>query len=267
MLEKSPKPSIEIVLAYANPIVRKFISKHAADLPEEQKEEIRQVAALRVYEAYKGLDPDAGWKSFVYNHCRGAVLDYLKAGDGFEEDNWGIQREEENEAVHVGKIRTRMQLVNTDDEDLDVGSVLGVYGKFTEVDLDHPKIKWDVLAKLASQDKPLHAFLKVLRGQSLDEIGQVLGESRPNVGQLVEQFTARFDDPAWAAEFAKRAWLDQIIWAFGLARHFNLRDCDQSQVHGIPLGQGLVPVDLDSTEVNRPAKDSQMGLFSNPSIN
>src|ERR1700747_3167675 len=89
--EMSPvMPSIETVCEYAKPNIWKFISKYADDFPHEQKEEIVQEVYIRLIKAYPGIDPSKGWKSFVYNHCRGGVMDYAKAGNGFEGDVWTI---------------------------------------------------------------------------------------------------------------------------------------------------------------------------------
>lgn len=242
----SEKPSLEEVLAYVKPIIWKFIGKFASDEPREHKEEIEQEAYIKIIKAYEKLDPNAGWKSFVYNHARGAVLDYLKAGDGFEETSWSILKEEEEDAVHRNKMRNRICVVNEDGDELDIDHVLGINGKFSEIRIDIPKINWDVLERMAAQDMELHAFLRTIRGQTLELIASVLGKSRASVGKMVDNFIERFDDPRWASDFGKKPWLDQIIWALGLANEFDIEDCDQTEIYQVPLGHFNDPVDLNS---------------------
>ncbi len=253
---KVTKPSFDDVLKYAKPLLRKFVSERCADLPIEQKEEIYQDASIRLWEAYQGLDPERGWKSFVYNHCFGTVMDYLKSGKGFEEESWSIKKEEEHEAIHVNKIRHRVSIVNSEDDTVDIDQVLGMHGKFADAKVGASKINWELLSRMASVDLPLRAFLQHIRGHNLEEIAATRGQSRTRVGQLVQEFIDRFDDPDLAAD----PWMDQVIWALGLSSHFDLEDCDQSEIHGIPLGQTLPAVDLDN-ETPWP-KQQQMALFA-----
>lgn len=74
------KPDFKDVYAYAQKSAQHFIRKIARHLSEAQQEEISQDAMLRVWQAYKDLDVSKGWKSFMQFHCRGACLDYIKAG-------------------------------------------------------------------------------------------------------------------------------------------------------------------------------------------
>lgn len=242
------KPTMEEMFRYAKPIIYKTIGKYSPEMPEEQKEETEQNAYLRLIEAYPKVDPNAGWKSFVYNHSRGSVLDYLKSGEGFQEDSWSLKKEEKHGAVHVNKMKHRLQIVSEDGDDVETEAILGMNGKFTEMQLDYPNLKWDLLARMASHDRELHAFLKWLRGQRLEEIGRVIGVSRASVGQMIIGFVNRFDDPSFATELGKKFWFDQIIWCLGLHRMFGLEDRDQSEVCGHPLGQTLDPVDLDNAK-------------------
>jgi len=251
------KPSREEVLRYAKPQVLKFIHQLAGDLPHEQKEEIEQTAYVRLLEAYAELDAAAGWKSYVYNHCRGAVLDYLKFGKGFQEDKWSIAKQEEHGSRHVGKIRERVSMQGPEDSEIDIDAVLGMHRVFTEIDQDSPTIQWTLLARMASTDPALHAFLKWLRGFQIEELGPILGISRARVGQLIVEFVARFDDPEWAMS----PWFCQTVWALGLARRFGVEDRDQSELAGYSIGWNLKPVDLDSSDVKPIPRSYQMSLF------
>jgi hypothetical protein len=77
---ETTKPSFQSVYEYAQKSVGHYINKLARKLTDDQKEEVSQDAMLRVWQAYQDLDAARGWKSFVQLHCRGACLDYLKAG-------------------------------------------------------------------------------------------------------------------------------------------------------------------------------------------
>lgn len=250
------KPSIEEVLKYAKPLIANFIKKFAADLPYEQKEEIHQEANLRLLEAYPDLNPEAGWKSFVYNHSRGAVLDFMKFGKGFAEDKWSIQKPEENGSRHVNKIRDRVKPAE-DQVEFDIDAVLGAHGVFSEMDMDSPNINWELVSRMSSTDQALRAFSCWLRGFSIEELGPIMGLSRARVGQLIEEFVARFDDPTYALS----PWFCQILWALGLARRFNVPDKDQSELVGYSLGWHLTPINLDSTDHKPVYRELQEDFF------
>jgi RNA polymerase sigma factor (sigma-70 family) len=251
------KPSIQEVLAYAKPIVAKFIGQFAADAPFEQKEEMQQNAALRVIEAYPQLDANAGWKSFVYNHSRGAVLDYLKFGKGFAEERWSIAKEEEHGSRNVSKMRTRESYTSADNSDIDLEQVLGANGVYMQPGQERSEIRWDLLARLASSDESLLAFLKWLRGFSIDEIGVILGLSRARSGQLVMSVVEKLKSTPGEKEMAMR----QVIWALGLADRFGIPDMDQSLIYGFSIGWNRPAVDLDSWEPKYCDSESQMDFF------
>lgn len=251
------KPSMDDVLKYAKPLIHKFIGEHACDVPTEQKEEIFQEANLRVIEAYADLDADKGWKSFVYNHCRGAVLDYLKAGEGFQEQRWSIAKEEEHGSRHVFKIRDRLNNSNHDNEEIDIDHVLGANGIFSSIDFDIVAIDWNLVAKMASSDEALHVFAKYLRGFTIEELVNVFSVSRSRIQQLLAEFINRFDDPS----YIHSPWFSQCIWALGLARHFGIADRDQSLVFGMIIGHSLIPVNLDSQEPFDEVEHVQMSFL------
>lgn len=254
------KPSIEEVLKYAKPIIRKFIGEKAKDLPHEQREEIEQTANLRILQAYDRLDPDAGWRSFVYNHARGAVLDYQKFGCGFEEAAWSLAQEEEVGSRSLLKLRDRVPLVATNGEDAqieDIAAREGVSLSFGDEELQI-RINWELVARLASTDIELHVFAKYLKGYSIEEMAPVFGLSRARVGQLLEAFQERLDSPRTMNE----PWNRQIAFALGAGRAIGLLNCekDQSEVYGWPIGTDLAPVDLDSLIPAPVESDNQLAF-------
>ena len=93
------KPSMNDVLKYATDQVDRLLREKAAHLQHEHRDEVRQEALIRVAKAYAELDVTRGWKSFVQTHCKGAILDYLRAGTGFKESRWGDPIPEEADAA------------------------------------------------------------------------------------------------------------------------------------------------------------------------
>lgn len=265
--EKSPdfsektdlkKPTINEVIAYSKPLIMKFINQYASSLPREHKEEIEQTAYLRIIKAYEGLKADGGWKSFVYNHSRGAVLDYLKFGVGFQEDKWTIAKDEEHGSRNVHKIRERIHL-SFDDNDFTIDQVLGQEGIYNELNLDEVRIRWDLVARLARVDDQLHAFALWIRGYHIEQIGPVFHLSRARIGQLIESFIARFKNPT-----PNDYWFRQICYALGICEMLDIKDVDQSANYECKLGWNYEPVDLDSLKPkykSRSSKWVQLELF------
>lgn len=257
------KPSLDEVLLYAKPMVWQWIAKLAQKIPKEQQDEIEQEAYVRLVKKYPEIQAQ-GWKSLVYNHCRGAVLDYLKHGKGFEEDSWSLQKPEEVGQVHAGKMHSRISLLNSDDEDVSIDQVAGQNGVFDGFDMDKIEINWELLARLASKDKCIHAFALHLRGVTLDQMAPVLGVEIARAGQLVQAFVDRFDDP----EHADCPWFKQTCYALGISELLGMGLLDQSGVRiggleFISIGWNLKPVDLDSLEPAQwiKEKNSQMSLL------
>lgn len=248
------KPSIDEVLAYGKPLLKMFIAERAGDCPPEHQREIEQEGYLRLIEAYPDLEKDAGWKSYVYTHCRGTVLDYLKAGVGFQECRWTIAKEEDADSRFTTKINHRLSLVDATGDDVSIEQVLGVNGIFDEVDLDDIEIRWELVARMASIDDGIHAFAKHILGQTIEQIAPTFGLKRARVGNMIEDFKNRFDNPAYADP-----WFLQTCYAFGICEYLGLPDVDQSEVVGYSVGWTLTPVDLSKED--KPAENPQMSLL------
>lgn len=252
------KPTIDEVLKYAKPLTKKFISDFAGDAPIEHKEEIEQSAYLRLIEIYPTIDADSGWRSFVYTHCRGAVLDFLRLGKGFAEERQSIRKDELHGSTNVNKIRERISSHSDDGELFDVDQALGENGIFAgRLSLDAVNIRWELVARMAGNDAALHAFAKWIRGFTLEEMAPTFGVTRPRVGQLIQEFMAKFDDPKLAGD----TWFLQSCYAFGLCTALGIPDLDQSVVMGHSIGWGLIPVDLDSREPMPGWNHVQLSLF------
>lgn len=241
------RPTKEEVLKYAERMTKFFISRKAKFLPKEQQEEIQQIAMIVMLEKYDEIRAE-GWKSLTYQKCRGVVLDYIKQGTGFEDDS-------DNH---------RVDLANSDGDDISIDQVMGAEGIFTDSLLDKINIRWDLVARLASGDIQLHAFAKQLLGIQLRIIGPVLNVEIARADQLVKEFIDRFDNPEYADDTTdKGMWFRQCCYALGI-----------SEIMGWPnepakysdlnsgIGFGLKPVDLYSEEHHQAYKEknSQMGF-------
>lgn len=241
----------EEVLKYAKPIIYKFINKYGSDIPKEQKEEIEQEVYLRLLENFKRIDQDLGWRSFTYNHCFGGVLDYLKAGDGFKESSKVIAQD------LTGRKMTQRITQADDQETFDLDFTLGANGIFSASTQDQISFNWDLIARMARYDEAIHATAKWLRGFQIKEIADCFGISRSKTTHLIMGFIERFDSP----EYCDDPWFLQTVYAFDFCTKLGIKNIDQSEVQGFPIGWNLTPVDLDSAEKFQISHDLQLSFF------
>jgi hypothetical protein len=246
---------LETVLAYAKPLIHKFINEKAGDVPREHKDEIEQTGYLRIIEAFPRIQADAGWKSFVYTHCLGAVQDYMKFGKGFQESKWSLNSQPDE--ARTPKLTKRVEIYDDGQatDDFDIDRALGANGIFSEIDLDAIVIRWDLLARLSRNDDHLHAFARFLLGQSIEEMAPVFGVVRTRVSQMIQIFLDRFDDP----EQADDPYFKQVCFALGICKQLGMPDVDQASVMGFAMGWKLDPVDLDW--IPDGVQDTQMDMF------
>jgi DNA-directed RNA polymerase specialized sigma24 family protein len=242
-------PTIEQVLSYAKPLVFKFIAQHSADAPPEHKEEIEQNAYLRLIQAFPTIIADQGWKSFVYNHVRGAVLDYSKFGKGFQESRWSLASSPDESRTPKLTRRVEVYADGEASDDFDVDRALAENGVFRTVTFDRLKIRWELLAKMSSNDEKIHAFARYLRGQTVEEMAHIFsggngkGVGRTRVSQMIQELLKWFDDPL----MAENPHFLQLCYALGVCAQLGMPDVDQS-VAAPEFGKGghtLSPVDLD----------------------
>jgi DNA-directed RNA polymerase specialized sigma24 family protein len=230
------KPTIEEVLQYADRQIDKYIRDHASHLPPEQKDEVRQEALLRVANLYADLDVTRGWKSLVQHHARGATLDFLRDGKGFQEDKWddapddaegsdadpeealdgaeasGCGPTPERRRKYRQRLTQRVSVVNSDDDTvMDVGEVAGLYGVHSgPADDGVFKPRWDLVARMASVDPEIHLVAKILRGFTQTELAPGFQVTREMLSQRIRLFFEKLDDP----QFYQSPWVAQIIYAF-----------------------------------------------------
>lgn len=225
MQENDDKPDFKEVYAYAMESVSYNIRKIAAHLPNDQKEEIQQEAAIRVWKAYQKLDASKGWKSFIQRHTKGAVQDYLKLGHGNIEDGFVS-----NEAMDGLKFRISNSGFD-DDSDIDcVDQTLALHGVNSESQYHEEKFKprWELLSRMAGQDDDLHIVCKMLLGYSQRQIAEQYTSSkkgvisRERISQRIYEFFDRLDN----GEFINDEWKNQCIFALGLSGYYNQKEID-----------------------------------------
>jgi RNA polymerase sigma factor (sigma-70 family) len=229
MVENEQKPDFNEVYKYAMESVSYNIRKIAAHLPNDQKEEIQQEAAIRVWKAYKVLDIAKGWKSFIQRHTKGTVQDYLKLGHGNIEDGFVS-----NEAMDGLKFRVdNLSIFSDSDESDSVENVLALNGVHSESQNQEEKIKpnWDLLSRMAGNDEDLHIVCKMLLGYSQRQIAEQYSQSkkgkisRERISQRIREFFGRLDN----CEFYHDEWKRQCIFALGLSSYYNTREFDNRQ--------------------------------------
>ncbi len=236
-------------------MVDSFVKKKAALVPLEHKEEMQQEAFIRILKSYEKIDATRGWKSFVFNHCRGAVMDYQKAGEGFAEKRWSLNKKAAKKNNNF-KLNSRMDF-SREDQNITLDSVMMNVGLFSAIEEDSIKIKWDLLACMAAQDENLHVFAKYLRGFEIAELSEFFFLSRGRICQIIEMVIERFDEPSLVDD----VWFLQTCYAFGICRRFGLKDIDQSAVMNCNIGWTKSPVDLDCKTAIRLPNYEQLDLL------
>lgn len=243
------KPSLEEFLQYAQDQIKIYINRNGSSLPFEQREEVEQDAFVRVLEAYSRLDNDKGWKSFIQLHCRGAVFDYIRSSSGFGESDLPKKIKDpitgemiEEPDKKPWRLKERVSNVQTiDDADQEVDQTLGAHGVYDVHDLfKETNPRWELIARMASQDNDIHLVGKLLLGFSQTELSGLFRVSRERITQRFSEFCARLDAP----DMMGSRWVAQTIFAFGLCDRFNMPDRD------LGFGWEYEAVDLWSTQNN-----------------
>lgn len=237
-------------------MVDHFVKKKAYDCPDEHKEEMKQEAFVRILNSYEKLDGARGWKSFVFNHCRGAVMDYKKFGKGFAEARWSLQKTAKKRNSSF-KIHSRIDFDrDNEDQNIDFDTILLNAGYFYTIEEDFVNINWKLVSCMAAQDEIIHVFAKYIRGFKINELGIFFNLSRARICQIIEIFIGRFDAP----ELVYDEWFLQTCYAFGICRKIGVKDIDQSIEQNFPVGWSKNTVDLDSKIAIRPPNPVQMSL-------
>lgn len=242
------KPTLMEVLEVVDKKINFFIYALAINLPDEQKDEIRQIARLKIFEKYDEIDPEQNWKGLLNMKLSGIVKDYIKQGTGFEDgEGW-----------------KRLGMNDDDGEEISVENVMGARGLFDTIDIERINVNWELVAKLASKTPEFHAFVKQLIGIPLRIIGPVLNVEIARADQLIKEFTDRFDDPHYADDTtAEGFWFRQCCYALGVSELMGWPN-EPCRYHdsGVIVGSKLQPVNINSEEpsYNYKLKTAQMGF-------
>lgn len=217
-----------------------FVKKRALDCPVEHQEEMKQEAYVRILNSYEKLDVTRGWKSFVFNHCRGAIMDYQKFGIGFAENRWSLQKTTKKRNTTF-KINSRIDF-DRDNQSLDLDTVMANHGLFASINTSETIILWPLVESMAQQDETIHIFAKALLGFDMCELAEIFGLSRGRICQIIELFIERFDDP----QLVDDLWFKQTCYAFGLCKVLGMPEVDQSDVVNYQVGWSTNKADLYS---------------------
>lgn len=282
-METKTKPTLDEVLKETDKKVAFWLFKLAYKLPPELKDEIKQNARLEIFEYYEKIEA-VGWKSLLNRKCMGFVIDYHKQRKGL---------------ISFGKKMKRAESKDSNGEDIPIDSVIEKYGVLDKKESCDVDIKWDLLAKLASSNLQLKAFVKnKVIGIKLEDLGPHFNIEITRVNQLVQEFISNFEyfkaqtkkiKKTIAEEFSDDQlifsqsemdlienefheangdsdyfWLKQCCFALGLCKTLDIPDrpvyLNDSKGY---IGQHLNPIDLWDDKPCQAwlEKQSQMTLF------
>lgn len=171
----------------------------------------------------------------------GEEFDFASLED-LDEEIAEFEKDINSSISRAPNLRDRVEVKDEKGRTMDVEQILGMNGVFSRDGELCREINWNLLARLASNDKELHALALNLKGFSLEAIAPVFGLSPQRVHGMIQSFTARFKvklmfhDPRFK----------QVLYALGLCEYFDLPHVDQSLIHSTKIGWDLDPVDLDS---------------------
>jgi hypothetical protein len=225
-METKKKPTLDDVLKETGKKISYWIFKQANKLPQEQKDEIRQIALMTIFEKYGEIEAE-GWKSWLNDRCRGFVLDYIKQRKGF---------------ISFGKKMSRAENSNSEGDEITIDQNISKYGLLNPKDKVDIQIDWDLCAKLASKDLAFKAFIKnKVLGITLEVLVPHFNLETTRINQLVQEFVDRFDSP----EHADCEWFKQCCFALGLCKVLDIPNHPQ-YLNDSPssIGEHLEPIDL-----------------------
>lgn len=198
---------------------KKHIGKRGSSLPLEDRKEIKSIIFEYFVENFDRVSSEKNWQGYVERCCSGLVKNYKR-------DNG----------------RRWNELVDADaDESIDekIDHAHLNWSKKQGVELID--INWDLLSRLCSADRELHAFVKMkILSYSLKELEyQFNVNDQRRVWDLVEAFLSRFRKPITQPN----QWFLQICFALGICELMGLEPIDQK------IGYGLEKVDLFENRV------------------
>lgn len=219
------------VIAKASEYLDYSIRKYASTLSNEDKEDIKQIGFERVLHAYDRIDEERdSWKSFIQNHCNGAVLDYLKSP------------------------KNKMKTAEFDEFNMIQADELIDFGIFYNSAQEKKlKVNWDLVSRMASKDDRILLVARFILGYTISDIAQNSQISRESINVKLKEFCEKLDDPFEVSN----KWINQTIFAFGLCLHFNMVAKDNGE------GWDLEPIDIfaKTMEFKKKAYTTQIELL------
>lgn len=222
------KPTREDVIKLAYATAEKFIGRRWRSLPREQADEAKQNAAIRANNKYEALNFEDNWESLIKKNARGAVLDYIRGGEGFEESELKSSNEPEEisqtvSTSNVKALSSRVDMaLDEDGQFADVEQIAGLYGVFNEMETMEGKINWPLVSRLASEHFEVLVVGMLMLGFYPQEVAEKLDISRERILQVAGGFLEGLD----SVENYGRRSTEQIIFAFGLSEYFHQRSID-----------------------------------------
>ncbi len=249
-------PEFDEVYLYSEKSIDIALSK-IKWMPEYMKEDAKQYALLEVYGAWQKISSEVTtWKSYINQRAKGAIKDFIKLGKGDQAHKWmrsGNKRcdkcrdlDEESSKKCECKIarssylKSRVSVRNDKGEYLDVDEIAGRGGFYHEQPLDdEPKIKWDLLSRMASKDDVTLLVAKYLSGTEIQEMSDMSKVSRERFSQVINQFFRDVESKA----LENSSWNIQLMYALGLSSRLGLEDRDNGE------GWDCEPADIFSDDI------------------
>jgi DNA-directed RNA polymerase specialized sigma24 family protein len=190
----------ETVIKKASEYLDYSINKYAFTQSRETKEDIKQTGFVRVLEAFERIDESMNsWKSYIQNHCNGAVLDYLKSP----------KNSRKTSELFDGTYIEADDLIN-----------MGMfYNSAHETKLN---IKWDLVSRMAAKDDRVLLVARFLLGYTISDVSTNATMSRESITCKFQDFCSSLDDGFNVND----PWTNQIIYAFGLSHRFSVSEHD-----------------------------------------
>jgi|GEM_PF-3251755 len=246
-------PEFEEVYLYAEKSIDITLIKNTW-MSDYMKDDAKQYALLEVYGAWKKISSEVTtWKSYINQRAKGAIKDFIKLGMGDQTHKWMRAKND------LGQNLTKRAMIRDDDGNyLDVDEIAGRSGACHEqIFDDESKIKWDLLARMASKDDVTLLVAKYLSGTDIQEMSDMSKVSRERFSQVINKFFKDVESKA----LESNSWNIQLMYALGLSGRLGLPDRDNGE------GWEYEPADIFSDEIIFDGRrySPQINLFGNES--
>lgn len=230
IMEGTEKELKDQIFEYTRGQIKYFIHKLASQQPQEVRLDAAQEAWERVLKRLPTLDPSKGWKSYIGQQVKFAIIDFLGKGGGFEEQAF--------DNVH------RVDLSDQDGDQEEVERIAAIFKEY-HFEENTARMDWELIAKLASFHRDVHVLAKIIMGFTPLELAPRFRVSRRRILQMVDDLFERLDDPKNRASQE----VNQIIAAFALGPYFH--ETGRKNAYGL----NFIPINLLDHDSPRVAQD------------